>query len=43
MPTAKLEKIWGIKILDEEWFKPQSYYLSAETDFYFKPYEDEND
>ena len=43
MSTAELEEIWGIKILDEERFKPQNYYPLAETDFYFKPYKSEKD
>ena len=43
MPLEELEKIWGVKILTEERFKPQNYYPLAETDFYFKPYKSEKD
>ena len=43
MPVEELEKAWGIKILDEERFKPKNYYPYSETEFYFKPFKSEKD
>ena len=43
MPVAELEKVWGIKILDKERFKPKNYYPFSETEFYYKPYKTEKD
>jgi len=43
MPTSELEKIWGIKILDEERAKPKNYYPLSETEFFNKPYRTEKD
>ena len=43
MPVDELEKIWGIKILDEERFKPKNLQPVSETEFYYKPYKTEND
>ncbi|MDR2947148.1 MAG: hypothetical protein LBV79_10450 [Candidatus Adiutrix sp.] len=43
MSTAELEEAWGIKILDEERFKPINYYPLSETEFYYKPYKSEKD
>ena len=43
MSVVELEKVWGIKILDEERFKPKNYYPLSETEFYYKPYKTEKD
>lgn len=43
MSTAELERVWNIKILDEERAKPKNFYPLSETEFYQKPYKTEKD
>lgn len=43
MSTAELEKVWNIKILDDERVKPKNFYPLSETEFFNKPYKIEKD
>jgi len=43
MPVEELEKIWGIKILNEERANPETYSTFSELEFYDKPYKSEKD
>lgn len=43
MPTAELEEVWGIKILDDERVKPRNFYPLSETEFFNRPYKTKKD